>query len=485
MGGFTRPRDLRASSWFPGGPYIQRRKVYESPHESAYEPHTVFLLETRHRVRHGIGRVDSKDHVVGVCRAVDFVKIVQKYNGKQCPRNARESLDNACWPWLPKSGKVLKPTRWWGPDENLEDIMKEIYEDETYRSQDIHTVLQQVEDEVEEDPEDPLARQQKQPKIIPIESTPDEIQQADAAATPESGVFELKLGLSCTILDTDVQEHGTHSKPMHMTKHVFDIEQIRSTYRQLLTTEPFWLPLLAITYSTRPLALTMARLSRGRERGLPFYASMANDDRKSLFSFGNRMTSMRLNRMRQLTLDIVSRLAGHMGGFIGIRFGTREKGRGICGEGLADPIPPDKRIVKVQLGNWFYRSYDEAELYREEAENWGSTDALDVAMMNEWGRRLDADGHEVPLTEAEVSADEIQDIEDDEADEEKEGEQKDGEEREDGEGGDALLRNPLRSGVGKKWRLKDPLLGDDEAAVALRRKLAYRLVGTHRSVMRV
>jgi hypothetical protein len=169
MGGFTRPRDLRAANWFPGGPYLQKQKVYESPHESAYEAHTVFLLETRHRVRHGIGRVDSKDHVVGVCRAVDFVKIVQKYNSKRCPAEARESLDNACWPWLPKSGKVLKPTRWWGSDENPEFIMREIYEDDNYSSRDLQKVLQEAEDDVEEEPKDPLSDHRKKRKIVPPE----------------------------------------------------------------------------------------------------------------------------------------------------------------------------------------------------------------------------------------------------------------------------------------------------------------------------
>ncbi|KAF8521168.1 hypothetical protein JB92DRAFT_2892129 [Gautieria morchelliformis] len=461
MGGFTRPRDLRAANWFPGGPYLQRQKTYESPHESAYEAHTVFLLETRHRVRHGIGRVDSKDHVVGVCRAADFVKIVHKYNSKRCPADARESLDNACWPWLPKSGKVLKPTRWWGPDENPELIMREIYEDDNYTSRDLQKVLQDAEDDVEEESEEPLSNHSKKPKII----------RPEPARKGSEGEHAVTAAVHAL-------EDEAHQKPPHMANNTFNIDHIRETYQPLLATEPFWLPLVAITYSTRPLALTIARLSRGRERGLPFYASMSNDDRKCLFSFGNRMTSMRLDRMRQLTLDVVSRLAGHMGGFVGIRFSTRDKGRGIGGEGLADPIPPDKRIIKVQLGNWFYRSEDEAALYRGGAEEWGATDALEVAMMNEWGRRLDADGNEVPLTEEEMSTDEIQETEDDDVDDE---DQQDREEEDSTD--EALLRDPTLPG--KKWRVKPELAGTDEVAEALRRKLAYRLVGGHRSVMRV
>ena len=47
MGGFTRPTDLRASNWFPGGRYETIGKVYEQPSDAAYEAHTVFLLESR------------------------------------------------------------------------------------------------------------------------------------------------------------------------------------------------------------------------------------------------------------------------------------------------------------------------------------------------------------------------------------------------------------------------------------------------------
>ena len=431
MGGFTRPRDLRAGNWFPGGPYIQRGKVYESPHGAAYQPHTVFLLETRYKVRHGIGRVDAKDHVVGVCRAGDFIKLVRKYNSRRCPADAKESMDNACWPWLPKGGKVLKPTRWWGPDEKLEDIMKEIYEVESYSSQDVERVLK------------------------------------DASN------------------DADEIDGGTSQGLPPLAKPAFNVDKIRSTYISQLQTEPFWLPLLAITYSTRPLALTMARLSKGRERGLPFYAVMSNDDRKCLFSYGNRMSSMRLDRMRKITLDIVSRLAGYMGGFVGIRFSTQERGRGICGEGLADPIPANKRVVRVQVGNWLYRSQDEAALYREGAEQWGGKDAVDVAMMSEWGRRLDADGNEIPLTEQETATDELQEIEVDEEEEEEEEEKEGRQQGQDIEDEEALLRDPSLQGRSKKWRLKPALARNDEAAAALRRKLAYRLSGSNRSVIRV
>lgn len=487
MGGFTRPRDLRASNWFPGGPYIQKNKVYESPHEAAYEPHTVFLLESRYRVRHGIGRVDSKDHIVEICRAVDFVKLVRKYNSVRAPGEGRESMDNACWPWLPKSGKALRPTRWWGPDEQLEDIMREIYEDENYSSPHIKEILQDAQDEVDEP--DPLSENQKKtPKLIPIEratATDTHPERVNAAATSDSGVSGLNLASSCAELMLAIQgQTGTKRPPPG--RPTFDINEVRAGYGARLSTEPFWLPLLAVTFSTRPLALTMGRLSKGLERGLPFYASMSNDDRKCLLSYSNRMTSMRLDRMRKLTLDIISRLAGHMGGFIGIRFNTHQRGRGVSGEGLADPIPADKRIVKVLLGHWFYRAQEEAELYRGYAEEWGGKAAIDLAMMNEWGRRLDENGNEVPLTKEETSTDDVHETEDDEAEDENENEEtaeKDVDAREGETTEEALLRNPHLPSIGRKRRLKPELARDTESAAELRKKLAYRLVGKHRSVM--
>ncbi|KAF8582425.1 hypothetical protein K439DRAFT_1635360 [Ramaria rubella] len=483
MGGFTRPRDLRATNWFPGGPYLLKGKQYESPHESAYEPHTVFLLESRYKVRHGIGRVDSKDHVVGVCRASDFVKLIEKYNSVRCPFEARESMDNACWPWLPKSGKVLKPTRWWGPDENLEDFMKELYEDPNYSSEDVQKVASEAEEEIEE--EEPTGNQKKWPAFIPLQNLTDQ----RAAKSKEESTTELHTPAKSeesSPLQTGAASSSTASTgmdsprqaPPHLSRQIPSAADIRTMYEPMLSTEPFWRPVLAIIFSTRPLALSHSRLSKGLERGLPFYASISNDDRKCLFSFTNRIISLRLARMRKLAIDIVARLAGHKGGFVGIRFATHERGRGISGEGMADPIRPEKRIVQVQVGNWYGVAQQEHELYEVAAEEWGGKDAVVVSKMNEWGRKLDAEGNEVPLTEAEMTAGEVEEMDADEDSEEDVDEDEDTEE-------ERLLLNPHLPSTGRKLRLKEPLRGDDAASAALRRKLAYRLGGNHRSITRI
>lgn len=524
MGGFTRPRDLRAANWFPGGPYIARGKVYESPPEAAYEPHTVFLFETRHRVRHGIGRVDAKDHVVGVCRAVDFVKLVRKYNSKNCPPGMMESMDNACWPWLPKSGKVLKPTRWWGKDECLEDIMKEIYEDDNYVQTNLDQLLRDAEEEVEEDVEERITDAPKKKKKRTVVAGPEIMVQHDSlanalhrvsshsntqgayppgsdepqstdqglppannSAQPPPPTSPAAIAARAPAPDPSLAPtthipagHSPRAVPPHIIGQAptipFSPPVIRAQYLPRLAAAPFWRPLLTITLSTRPLALTIARLSKARERGLPFYAAMTSDDRKCLFSYSNRMTNMRLDRARQLTLAAVARLAGHRGGFVGIRFGVHDKGRGVDGEALADPISPEKRIVRVQVADWYAHAAAECALYRDGSEEWGGTDALDVAFMNEWGRRLDAAGNEVPLTDAETSLQEVEEM-DDEADTDPDLEEDGVDERD-------IVRTATVPGK-KKFTLKSTLQGDDEAAVALRRKLAYKLGEGHRSVIRV
>lgn len=449
MGGFTRPRDLRASNWFPGGPYVLKGKGYESPSEEAYKPHTVFLLETRHKVRHNTGIVDAKDHVVGICRTVDWPRLIEFYNSPRCPLKHKESLDNACWPWLPRSGKVIRPVVWWGHDEKLEDIMKEIYEDPDYVSPYHQLLKKEARKEVEE--VDPPQRQTKKPK--------------------------------------------TDATNVRISNKIYDKDEIRQLYYPLIKNEPFWRPLLAVTFSTRPLALTLSRLSKALPRGLPFYASMTNDDRKCLYSFTHRMTSLRLDRIRSLVLNICSRLSGEKGGFVGIRFSTDTRGRGIDGEGLADPIPRDKRLVKVMIGDWFYRASDEHELYRLGAEEYGGDEALDVSLMNEWGRELDAQGNEIPLPIQESSSeDNIEYTQYFEDEEENEVESQEDVEDMEGEDSDEamkdvdeedLLRNPTLDTPFKRKKYKPILRENTEAAAQLRRKLAYRLGANHRNVIKI
>ena len=624
MGGFTRPRDLRSSNWFPGGRYEIMGKVYESPPEAAYEPHTVFLLESRYPVRHGIGRVDCYDHVVGVCREGDFEAVLKRYNSNRAPRTEQEAMDNARWPWQPPYR--MKRTRWWADDENPADIMKELYGDEAVDNAYLGESGKFEEFEVEaEDAEDPRQPSSKKSKVVTssaliasLPSTPSGVDQrrtfhsstrtfgahsynedhivpdfylqhkrrknpdTSAGAPPttlsSSGASQTRPGaaiehslmehLSDSILSDNIaastmrrpkgkiphehfneegilvhpsgyviptpgdasvpmserrlrdvgkqtiavaervleegdysdinahtrlqdgkvpfeviEEDGTVSHPsgfvpptpqhqfkysdsssvdnhiqdavqrqrrrattLHLSEeemeesqrksdaiferedddaeliaevkaglrevtgkfngsqkrgihtspivcatevshppfpienHTVDtpddrsppphlagavgksktvkfpragkapkarstlpsppapvseeLQKHRATYLPTLAENPFWRPLLTITVSTRPLAVTLARLSRAHPRGLPFYASISNDDRKAHASYSDRMRNMRLDRMGSLAVQMAQLLAGARGGFIGIRFGTKEKGRGIHGQGF-------------------------------------------------------------------------------------------------------------------------------------------------------
>ncbi|KZT01303.1 uncharacterized protein LAESUDRAFT_763896 [Laetiporus sulphureus 93-53] len=121
MGGFTRPRDLRISNWFPGGAYLAKRKKYEPPPPEAYTSHTVFLLETRYPVRHELGRKDAIEHFVGVCRTGDFPAVLRKMNSLNSPSEARLAMDNAIWPWV--HPKAIKRQVWLEKGETLQETL--------------------------------------------------------------------------------------------------------------------------------------------------------------------------------------------------------------------------------------------------------------------------------------------------------------------------------------------------------------------------
>lgn len=133
MGGFTRPRDLRALYWSKDGPYDEQKRSYETPSPAAYVPHTVYLLEARHLTKHGVGRADSIEHVVGVCRECDFPDVLARYNSALSP--ALETMDNARWPWVAQARP--KRVKWWNPGEDPKKIARGIYEDNQCEVEDV------------------------------------------------------------------------------------------------------------------------------------------------------------------------------------------------------------------------------------------------------------------------------------------------------------------------------------------------------------
>ncbi|KAK7460587.1 hypothetical protein VKT23_009308 [Stygiomarasmius scandens] len=548
MGGFTRPKDLRISNWWPGGAYSTSSKFYEEPSPYAYEPHTVFLLESRYPVRYGIGRVDSIEHIVGICRATDFEAVVKMYNSLEAPAEGLIAMDNARWPWT-KSPEP-KSVKWWDSKEELEEAksltsmsleesLRQMSRDEGSQARlqkDARRHMAQtvaVAERVSEENLDGLESKMKRwPGKIPFE-----VEFADGTVAHPSGfvpptavhkfgdhehysskqtvkarrretehhsdtsirvdqweaVKERKEGqqgplmvqLTDGIIAGDVfaatapkdakiptEIHGIYdnavAQPMQHPsgfvpptarmargetdartevvtgEHVdteaepptpeqrlptfassdskvqeqneldagvekslqkngdktfanrFDesLRDLRRKYAVHIHEEPFWRPLLSFTVSTRPLATTLARLSRGLERGTPFHAAISNDDKKSKESFPVRMRGIRLGRMQMLGLELSKLLAGARGGLVGIRFAPEDKGRAIEGERLDKPIEWERRVVGVGVGEWYPLATEIKEFFQKDATESikqisGESDDKSpflVYGLDEWGR---------------------------------------------------------------------------------------------------
>ena len=545
MGGFTRPTDLRVSNWNSGGRYVDLEKTYHPPTASAYEPHTVFLLESRYPVQHGIGRCDSHDHIVAVCRESDFPALLKKLNSNECPDEYSESMDNARWPWLPP--KRQKRAKWWTADENpaelhaqalegaadgetkqypppevpkpggtraerraaqkkdkrysklsttlLDHISKHGVQPRTFStsaralSDDTssrdranipasswsrpHKPSQDADDNVvpvyyvERKKQREMISERKeeegglmaelsagilsdgvaaQTKVIP-EKIPVEVREPDgsvrhpsgfepptpetefhpiaakiateddpllttvkipwdAALAPESeGVVDDISGASSsstlgkgtrgfhTSAVARASEVALEAQPTPVVDTVQEardkLKALRRQYLPTLASEPFWRPLLSFTYSTRPIALTIARLAKGLPRGLPFYASIANDDRKYGPSFDARIRTLRIQRMSQLAIDLAKVMAGERGGLIGARFSPEERGRGIDGENFNDHVPLDKRSVKIGVGEWYPFADEVKEAFKLDAQNAEVEDSVSIFGLDERGQRTD------------------------------------------------------------------------------------------------
>ncbi|KAG9119818.1 hypothetical protein FRC07_004964 [Ceratobasidium sp. 392] len=258
-GGFTKPRMLRASNWFPGGEYIRKGKIYEQPVDDAYTPHTVYILESRYPIRtKEPSRPDVPEHFVSICREEHFTSIVKGKNSPKMQGDMKVSMDAAWWPFLGRRVKKEEQEPWWKEGED--------------------------------------------PKQIRLEAL------------------------------------GTHK------------------------------------------------------------------------SFPARMRLMRLQRIRQLTIDLAKKLAGDQGGFIGIRFNRDDRGRGIMGERLAEPLPDSLRVIRVALAQW-YEYEREKELWEMMAADAGVD--IEILPMDDWGRKLDSAG-EIMAGQEVVDASEIWEPEDEE-----------------------------------------------------------------------
>lgn len=522
MGGFTRPGDLRASNWFPGGRYLSLSKAYESPSPAAYEPHTVFVLESRLKVHYGRGRVDANHHLIGVCRESDLEAILERYNSDRAPLEAMQCMDNARWPWYPAN--EMSPIKWWETDEewietismlrgvSLEEAAKELPIQwwKTDSEKEAAEILKREAEALEKRLEKERASFAKQVSgqdfgdisaatssrrgKVPVEvqhpdgtyhhasgfkpPTPAENFKnepaAPAVAAPtkssarvdvhsdsvhdlenwnkirEAKKDELMPNLTAGILtgfvtatteprnakiptevvgvvdgtETQPPQHASgfipptpaldrgdeiaqttditpEEEPEEISFHDdMDIEgapevpsdswifpagdpAARARFLPLLKDDPFWRPLIAVTVSTRPIALSLVRLARGMSRGVPYHSVITPEDRKCRVSYNDRMRCIRLNRMQELCTNIAQILAGARGGPVGIRFAVDEPGRGIGGKELESPIPYEKRVLQIGVANW----YDRASLTKSEFKALGKEQVADLYEFDEEGRK--------------------------------------------------------------------------------------------------
>ncbi|KDQ57931.1 hypothetical protein JAAARDRAFT_78424 [Jaapia argillacea MUCL 33604] len=641
MGGFTRPRDIRTSNWWTGGRYKNMGKVYESPPPAAYTPHTVFLLESRYTINHGIGRADTPEWIVGVCREGDLIPVLQFYNSADAPGRLLDLMDNARWPkeviGFKGGPKKLKRVKWWADDEDPRAIIREIWEDENADTSSVDGMLskgrywakgdEEGVEVIEADgaeldadasssltgsvvPTELLATSSTPPSPSPtspqkrsfhtstrrFHEDPDSIvpeyyierkRQRDAVAERKDEEGDLMHELSEGILSDDIAattipkdakvpsevtegdgitrhpsgfvvpgpgdapdnwawesrvrdkaeqtvgvvqrvteesglkgavEEGTlnavtrpkdekipvelprtedgrpvhasgyvppvpntsfppgsvkngrsfhtsalvlateiphafppfpiagnkptkpskpskvprqHQPPPHvgasefeedeedfdegsegvvtinpaksskkaLEAHTIEARAIRYAHIPTLAETPFWRPLLTVTVSTRSLALTLSRLSKGLERGLPYHAALSNEEKKSAASQTSRTRCLRLDRMQFLAVEMAKILHGQRGGMLGIRFNTEEPGRGIDGYGFEDPIPIEKRMIQIGLGNWYHLKDEVAEAFVEDSKD--TDGGLKVFSLDDFGNRTNEVGEQVPWRENE------------------------------------------------------------------------------------
>ncbi|KAJ7641348.1 hypothetical protein FB45DRAFT_899992 [Roridomyces roridus] len=512
MPGFTRPSDLRSSNWFPGGSYVSRSKVYESPVEDAYLPYTVFILESRYNIRFGIGRVDAPHYVYGVCLEEDLPAVLARYNSSNPPdRSLLEFMDNARWPDGPQQRK--ETVKWWDSREELQEalealgsvkasaptdaaakpkagkqaklafmalprpqstaqpvrafhsssarhvggsynddhVVPKFYvrhkqdkgdENEKQLEEDSSSLMPHLSDSILSDdlvastrrlaskiptdlfnedgvlvhpsgfvvptPSDATERKERERDLaqqtaavaervleedfsdVSAETSsrrgkvPFEVRGVDGTVTHPSG-FEPPTA-------ADEFEHsGNHTVDSHIgeqpltlgsnpvpgskrglhTSAVVRAQEVQWDFQRAKMQQPatkggpFWRPLLTLTVSTRPIALSLIRLARSGPTGTPFHALLDNDDKKCRISFANRIRSLRLRRMQNLAVEMGQVLNGMRGGVIGLRLSPDTMGRGIGGEGLQDPIPFDKQQIQVGVAKSFGLATELKEMFRQ------------------------------------------------------------------------------------------------------------------------
>jgi hypothetical protein len=445
MGGFTRPRDLRVTNWMPGGAYIQKGKAYENPNSTAYTPHTVFLVQSRYSVNQTLGRANTPEYIVGFVTENKFKKYLRQINSGWAGDELLEIMDNACWPGISETTD-LKRVKWWKSEEDPNSIRRAVLEgldngpgttakpvapqSEEKRDEKNVKEVDAEDEEYDSDDDDLLAdlarveeaKQERKRKKAQLKK-----QGASAVAVshfntipfnPTMILYEHKVkNVPAKLTTQQVSYISNKERLRHYTKYLSHLPtpdtkpvstedpgydenlrdptfvetvlagtsyEYRKKYIPTLAEQPFWIPVLAITLPTRPLARTVARLAKALPRGLPYLASIPQEDYKCRSSLPSRMLNLRLVRMRRLAMQTAERLAGYFGGFPGLRFDPSMPGRGVNGAMLDAPTTQEQRRAIALVANWYSRSQDEVDAYKTEGRI-----SIPAGLMDERGNSLD------------------------------------------------------------------------------------------------
>lgn len=315
MGGFTQPRHLAFLNTLD--PTRKEKDSYAvrvgssrvRPSPEAYEPHVVYLAVTRYPIKWAPGRATRRECFSGFVKESDLAKEFEELNyGRK-----RYRVDS--------KGKTLEPR------EELLDENGQVEWACNGASKEYCDLAVW--------PGSPEARSLLNRKYYSIKKAIGKAakaeQEALEAGVPleESEMFTLPP--LPDILPPVV--NWTRPPPPYLDHRLI-------------------VPLLTVTLPTRPLAATLARLCNAHPRGLPFYASVPNDDRKDGPDFFRRLLRMRANRIRELTGNIVEKLDGYGGGLFGLRLNSEDKGRGVEGESLGEEVErPEGGWAKIRFLN--------------------------------------------------------------------------------------------------------------------------------------
>lgn len=326
MGGFTQPRHLAFLNTLD--PTRKPKDSYEirvgdsrvRPPEEAYEPHCVYLAVTRYPVRWGHGRATRRECFSGFCKESELAERFQEMNyGKwreEHVKKGSKEVEEAAWFCRSEAKEYIDLAVWPGSPEERSILNKAFFNQvKAYQKK---------------------RKLEQEDTTSPTPSSPDE---ADSLPPPDKALFLPAI------------ENWERPLPPH-------------------TDFPLIIPLLTLTLPTRPLASTLARLCNSHPRGLPFYASVPNEDRKDGPAFFRRLLRMRSDRIRTLTSEILEKLQGYGGGFFGLRLSAEDKGRGVEGEDLSE-------VREAPGGKWA-----EVKLLEEGSDVW---DGIEREMfMSDW-----------------------------------------------------------------------------------------------------